>query len=301
MTSVFCDRKAIAVFVLPALILFLVVGFLPIAQSAYFSLLEWDGIGTAKFVGLSNYVDVFITDFFGIKFDHSIVNSVVLAILCVFLQLPAALALALVLASGIKGERAYRTIFFIPVVISSASIGVMFLKIYNPDFGVLNELLESAGLGVWKNDWFANERTALMSALLPVVWQYIGYHMLLMYAAIKGIPGELFEAATMDGASPIRTAFSITLPLIRPILRVCVTFAVIGSLKFFDLLFVMTGGSPSPATDVPSTLMYNTIFTRRLYGHGSTMAVFLVAECMVFYLVLQRTLKTREERGEERR
>ncbi len=291
MRNVFGDKKAIALFVLPALILFVLVCFIPIIQSVYYSMLKWDGIGAAKFIGLSNYKELFITDANGMKFDGSIVNSLVMAAMMVVLQLPMALLLALVLAHGVKGERVFRTIYFIPVVISSASIGVMFLKIYNPDFGVLNVLLDKVGLAGMKRDWLTDERTGLMSLVLPVVWQYIGYHMLLIYAAIKGIPEELFEAAIIDGASPARMAFSITIPLIKPMLRVCLTFAIIGSLKFFDLVYVMTGGAPAPLTDVPSTLMYNTIFARRLYGHGSAMAVFLVAECLVFYMVLQKTLR----------
>ncbi len=295
MKRVFGDRKAIAVFVLPALVLFIIVGFVPIIQSVYYSTLKWDGLGKAVFVGLANFKDIFITDFYGMKFNNSIVNSLLMALLMVLFQLPMALLLALVLAKGVRGEKFFRTVYFIPVVISSASIGVMFLRVYNPDFGVLNALLDQLGLSALKKDWIASKDTALISIIMPVVWQYIGYHMLLMYAAIKGISEELFEAAVIDGASAVRTAFSITIPMIRPILRVCLVFAVLGSLKFFDLVFVMTGGAPNPLTDVPSTLMYNTIFTRRLFGHGSTMAVFLVIECLVFYLVLQRTFRNPDE------
>ncbi|UUZ80465.1 sugar ABC transporter permease [Paenibacillus sp. P26] len=300
MNQVFSNKKAIAVFILPSLILFTVVGFIPILQSFYYSLLDWDGIQPAKFVGFAYYKDLFITDTYGMEFGHSVLNTIYLAILSVCLQLPIALLLALILAKGIKGEKIYRTIFFIPVVVSSAAIGLMFLRVYNPDYGVLNVFLQRIGLKSWTHDWLTEDKTSLISILIPVIWQYIGYHMLLMYAAIKGISEDLYEAATIDGASGIRTAISITIPLIVPILRVCIIFAVIGSLKFFDLVYVMTGGAPSPSTDVPSTLMYTTIFTRHMYGYGSTMAIFLVIECLVFYLVLQRVLKTREEKEAEK-
>lgn len=295
MNQVFGNKKAIAVFVLPSLLLFAIVGFIPILQSVYYSFLDWDGIQPAKFVGFANYKELFITDTYGMEFDHSILNTLYLAILSVVLQLPVALLLALILAKGIKGEKIYRTIFFIPVVVSSAAIGFMFLQVYNPNYGILNIFLESIGLKSWTHNWLVDDKTSLISILLPVVWQYIGYHMLLMYAAIKGIPEDLYEAATIDGASGVRMAFSITIPLIAPILRVCVIFSVIGSLKFFDLVYVMTGGAASPATDVPSTLMYTTIFNRHMYGLGSAMAVFLVVECLAIYLVLQTLLKTREE------
>lgn len=296
MHQVLSNRKAIAVFVLPSLILFLIVGFIPIVQSAYYGLLDWDGIQAAKFIGLGNFKDLFVDDTYGLKFGNSVMNSIYLAILSVFLQLPAALLLALILARGVRGEKVYRTIYFIPVVVSSAVIGLMFLKFYNPQYGVINVLLEGIGLESWTRDWLTEKRTALISIMIPTVWQYVGYHMLLLYAGIKGIPEDLYEAAKIDGASSVRTAFSITIPLIVPIIRVCVIFAVIGSLKFFDLVFIMTNGRPSPNTDVPSTLMYNSIFMRNMYGYGSAMATFMVIECLVFYAVLQRVIRTRDER-----
>lgn len=300
MHQVLSNKKAIAVFVLPSLILFALVGFVPILQSVYYSLLDWDGIQPAKFVGLALYKDLFVTDTYGMEFGHSVLNTIYLAVLSVCLQLPVSLILALILARGVKGEKLYRTLFFVPVLVSSAVIGLMFLTIYNPNYGILNHFLERIGLASWTHDWLTEGRTALFSVMIPIVWQYVGYHMLLMYAAIKGIPEDLYEAAKIDGASEIRSAFSITIPLMVPILRVCVIFAVIGSLKFFDLVYIMTGGKASPSTDVPSTLMYTTIFNRNMYGYGSAMAVFMVAECLVFYLILQKLLRTREEKEEGR-
>ncbi|WP_239618906.1 carbohydrate ABC transporter permease [Cohnella mopanensis] len=295
MQQVFGNKKAIAVFVLPTLILFIVVGFLPIVQSVYYSLLEWDGFGKGKFVGFALYQDLFVNDTYGIKFLNSVWNTFYLAILSVCVQLPFAFFLAHVLARGIKGEKFYRTFFFIPVTISSAVIGLLFLSVLNPNYGVLNIVLDQLGLGSWKHDWLTEDKTALSSIFLPAVWQWVGYYMLLMYAAIKGISEDLFEAAKIDGASGWRMTFSIVIPLIAPIIKVCVIFAVIGSLKFFDLTFIMTNGAPQPATDVPSTLMYNAIFRRNMYGYGSVMAVFMVLECLLVYFALQRLFRSREE------
>lgn len=300
MNHVFTNRKAIAVFVLPSLILFMLVGFYPIVQSLYYSLLDWDGIQSSAFTGLNNYKDLLFADSYGMGFMHSALNTIYLAVLSIVLQLPIALLLALILARGIKGEKFYRTVYFVPVLVSSAVIGMMFLKFYNPNYGIVNSFLEKVGLSAWTHDWLTDSKTALISILIPIIWQYIGYHMLLMYAAIKGIPEDLYEAAKIDGASPVRMSISITIPLIVPILRVCVIFAVIGSLKFFDHVYVMTGGKPAPETDVPSTLMYSTIFTRHMYGYGSAMAIFMVVECLAFYLILQWLIRTREEREEGR-
>ncbi|MBD0380931.1 carbohydrate ABC transporter permease [Paenibacillus sedimenti] len=298
MQQVFGDKKAIAVFVLPALVLFILAGFIPIVQSVYYSMLDWDGIGKGKFVGLALYKDLFFTDTYDMQFVHSVLNTFYLAVLSLVLQLPFAFFLALVLARGNKGEKFYRTLFFIPVTISSAVIGLMFLSILNPNYGLLNTMLEQLGLHAWKHDWLTDEKTALSSIMLPAVWQWVGYYMLLIYAAIKGISEELFDAAKIDGASRWRTTFSIVIPLVTPILKVCIVFAIIGSLKFFDLTFIMTNGTPAPATDVPSTLMYATIFKRNMYGYGSAMAVFMVVECLVFYGVLQWLFRVRgEENG----
>jgi raffinose/stachyose/melibiose transport system permease protein len=297
LNQVFGDKKAIAFFVLPAFILFVLIGFVPIVQSVIYSLQDWDGIHAPVFAALQSYIDMLTSDSFGVQFGNAVLNSLYLAALSVFVQLPVAFVLALVLANGVKGEKVYRTIFFIPVVISASAIGVMFLRILNADFGVLNGVLDAMGLSNLKHDWLSDPATALASIFIPALWQWIGYYMLLLYAAIKGIPDELYEAAKIDGASPLRTVFSIVIPLIRPVLRICVVFAVIGSLKFFDLTYVMTAGSASPATDVPSTVMYTTIFVRHLFGYGSAMAVFLVAECLVFYLVLQNSLKSEQEKG----
>jgi len=295
MQQVFSNKKAIAVFVLPTLILFVAVGFVPIVQSFYYSLLDWDGIGTGHFVGFKFYKDVFVDDTYGIQFVNSIWNTLYLALLSVMIQIPFAFFVALVLARGVKGERFYRTLFFIPVTISSSVIGLMFLQILNPNYGVLNTMLEQVGLGSWRHDWLVEEKTALSSIFLPAVWQWVGYYMLLMYAAIKGISEEMLEAAKIDGASGWRATISIIVPSVAPIIKVCIVFAVIGSLKFFDLTFIMTKGAPQPVTDVPSTLMYNSIFRRNMYGYGSIMAVFMVIECLLAYFALQWLFRTREE------
>ncbi|CAH1208005.1 Diacetylchitobiose uptake system permease protein NgcF [Paenibacillus auburnensis] len=295
MHAVFGNKKAIAVFVLPALILFILVGFIPIVQSFYYSMLDWNGIGEAKFVGLKWYKDLFVDDSYDMQFVHSIWNTFYLALLSVCLQIPFAFILAYILGRGVRGEKFYRTLFFIPVTISSAVIGLLFLSVLNPNYGVLNVFLDKVGLGSWQHDWLTEEKTALSGIMLPAVWQWIGYYMLLLYAAIKGISEEIFDAVKIDGASALRSMFSIVIPLISPIIKICIVFAVIGSLKFFDLTFIMTNGNPAPATDVPSTLMYATIFKRNMYGYGSAMAVFMVVECLVFYYILQRGFKSYEE------
>ena len=214
-----------------------------------------------------------------------------LALLSVVLQLPLALGLALALGKGIKGERAFLSIYFMPVLISSVVIGQLWVKIYNPEYGILNALLRAVGLDSWTRIWLGEESTALGSVLVPMLWQYVGYHMLLLYAGVKSVPTELREAAMLDGATDAQVNRFIVLPYIKPILRISVIFAVTGSLKSFDLIYVLTNGGPLHSTEVPSTLMISMLFLRNRYGMGSAIAVMLIALCFFFALVINAVFK----------
>lgn len=292
MDRILRDKKAIFLFAFPALLVFIIAILLPICFSVYYSLLKWDGIGKGNFIGLINYKNLFINNTDG--FTKSVKNSFILAFLSVFIQLPLSLLLALILARGVKGENLFRTIYFIPVIISTVVIGQLWMKIYNPNYGMLNMILKKIGLGALAKPWLASPKTALMAAIIPIVWQYIGYHMLLMYAAIKSISQDIYEAGKIDGASEFQMASRITIPLIKPILQVCVVFAVTGSFKSFDLIYILTNGGPLHASEVPSTLMYNTIFAKYMYGYGSSMSIFIIAECLIFTLFINKMFEGRK-------
>lgn len=288
MNTVFSNKTTIAIFVLPTLILFCGIVLIPIFVSSYYSLLDWNGIGKGVFIGFDNYVEMFKDP----RVLNSIKNSLLFAGASVFIQLPISLLLALVLASSVKGEGFYRTVYFIPVLISTVVIAQLWSKIYNADYGLLNALLESIGLSHLAQDWLGQKNTALAASFVPTLWQYIGYHMLLMYAGAKSISQDIVEAAKMDGASRLRTAFSITIPLMKPILKVCLIFSVIGAFKVFDLIYVLTGGGPLFTTEVPSTLMYTTIFSTYRYGYGSAISVFIILECLICTVLINKWFKT---------
>lgn len=289
MDKVLSDKKAIIFFLFPALIFFVLIVFLPIFISGYYSTLDWDGLNKPVFVGLDNYIELFTKTTGG--FVLSLKNSFLFVLVSVFIQLPISLLLALVLANGVKGEKFFLNVYFIPVIISTVVIGQLWMKIYNPDYGLLNSFLRSIGLESMAKTWLADPNTALGASFVPTLWQYVGYHMLLMYAAIKSIPTDIYEAAKLDGASGIKMAFKITIPLIKPMLKVCVTFSVIGALKIFDLVYVLTNGGPNHASEVPSTLLVNNIFVRSMYGYGSAIAIFIIIECLIFTGVIQKFFK----------
>ncbi len=289
MKKLYSNKLHIFIFLLPALILFCGILIAPIVMSTYYSFFDWNGIGAKTFIGFANYRDLFTSNAIG--FIKALRNSLLLAALSVGLQLPLALGLALALGRGIKGERAFLSIYFMPVLISTVVIGQLWLKIYNPDYGILNVLLRSLGLDHLAQIWLGKKETALGAVFVPTLWQYVGYHMLLLYAGVKSVPQELREAAMLDGASDHQVNRYIVLPYIKPIIRISVIFAITGSLKSFDLIYVLTNGGPFHSTEVPSTLMINMLFLRNRYGMGSAIAVVLILLCFGFALLINAVFR----------
>ena len=288
-------RKGITIFLflLPGLALFISILIAPIAVSVYRSLYDWNGFSEGTFIGLSNYIELFTNG--SIKFMTALKNSMWLAFFSVFVQLPFSLLLALLLGRKPKRERAFLSIFFMPVLISTVVIGQLWLKIYNPDYGLLNRFLDAVNLGNLKHVWVGDVKTALGSVIVPTVWQYIGYHMLLMYAGVKGVSTDLREAAMLDGATPAQIDRYIVIPIIKPIIRVSVIFAVTGSLKAYDLVRILTEGGPFQSTEVPSTLLENMLFLRNRYGMGSTISVMLIILCFAFALLITAAFREKDE------
>ena len=284
MKKLYSNKLYILIFLLPALILFCGVLIAPIGASLYYSFFDWNGLGAKTFLGFQNYKELFTSNSIG--FMRALRNSLLLAGLSVFIQLPLALALALTLGKKIKGERTFLSVYFMPVLISTVVIGQLWLKIYNPDYGILNVFLRHIGLENLTHIWLGEKGTALGAVFVPVLWQYVGYHMLLLYAGVKSVPPELREAAMLDGATDGQINRYVVLPYIKPILRISVIFAVTGSLKSFDLIYVLTNGGPMHKTEVPSTLMISMLFLRNRYGMGSTIAVMLILLCFGFALLI---------------
>lgn len=281
------DKKAICFFVLPALIWFCAIALFPVFQSAGYSLLSWDGVTEAKFIGLNNYKEMFQDPLF----FKSVWNSLLLGVASVFIQLPISMMLALILAAGVRGENFYRNAFFVPVVISGTIIAHLWLKVYHPTYGLLNMGLDTVGLESWQREWLGDEKTALFACFVPMVWQYIGYHMLLLYSAAKSISPEIIEAAQVDGANRFQISVRVIIPMIMPMIKACVIFAIIGSLKSFDLIYILTNGGPVHASEVPSLLMYKKIFITNEYGYASAIAIFIILECLLFTFIVQKIFK----------
>lgn len=292
MKKLYSNKLTIFLFLLPALVLFVGILVAPVFMSGYYSLFDWKGYGPKTFIAFENYKELFTSE--NIGFLKAFGNACILALLSVVIQLPLALFLALLLGAGRKGERGFLSIYFMPVLISTVVIGQLWLKIYNPDYGVLNVFLEKIGCGDWKRLWLGDVKTALWAAFVPTLWQYVGYHMLLLYAGIKSVPPEYREAAMIDGANEKQVNRYIVLPYIKPILKISTIFAVTGSFKSFDLIYVLTNGGPVHSTEVPSTLMISMLFGRNRYGMGSTIAFLLILLCFATALIIGLIFKDKE-------
>lgn len=289
MNKVMSNKWVIAMYVLPALLLILVLIYVPIILTGYYGLMKWDGIGEMDFIGLSNYTKLLTDD----DFWQSSLNSLLLAIFSL-LSLIGYLAISLVLAAKIKGADLLRKIYLIPMLLSSVAIAQLWLKIYHPSNGLLNSLLVFFGV---ENPpaWLAEPNLVLGAIFVPIIWQYAGFYILIYYAALKNIPDSVIEAAKIDGASPLQIAYKIKLPLIMGVIKVTIVLSFVGSLKYFDLIYVMTGGGPNGASEVIASYMYKQAFNSYNFGYGSAVGFALLLFCLLATVIIQRLTRTDDE------
>jgi len=276
--------------VLPTVLFFTYIVIYPIFKTLWYSLLNEipAKVGDqSHFAGLQHFITMF-TPGRRNPFPGAVVNSLLYAALSIFVQLPFSMFIALLLANGTKGESAYRNIFFIPVVISSVVVSLLWGRLYK---GLLPQIFDSMGWAIPKNGFLGNADTKIWFSFLPSLWQYVGYHMLLMYGALKSIPEDVIEAATVDGASGAKLAFRIQIPMIKPMLKVCLSFSLIGSFKLFDTPWVLLERSNM---DLPALSMYVEMFTNHKYSYASAEAIFIVLECLVFTVVLNILFRDRD-------
>lgn len=286
--KVMSNKKIIALYVLPALLVIMAVVYIPIILTAYYGLNEWNGIGAMTFIGLDNY-QALLSDG---KFWDSAWHSLLLAVFSVA-SLMIYLAVAMVLASKIKGANLFRKIYLIPMLLSSVAIAQLWLRIYHPTNGIVNSFLESIGI-TNPPAWLAEPSLVLFALFIPILWQYAGFYILIYYAALKNIPASLVEAAKIDGATSFQIAFRIKLPLIMEVIKVTIVLAVVGSLKYFDLIFVMTDGGPNGASEVMASYMYHTAFRAYDFGYGSAIGFFLLVICLIVTWVIRKLTASKE-------
>ncbi|WP_437831021.1 carbohydrate ABC transporter permease [Niallia taxi] len=289
MKTVMSNKLAICLYVLPALILVLVLIYIPIVLTGYYGLMDWDGIGAMKFIGLDNYVQLIKDKMFWNSTYHSILLALFSAISLIFY-----LVISIILASRIKGANLLRKIYLIPMLLSSVAIAQLWLKIFDPTNGMLNKLLELFGMENTPT-WLADPNLVLIAIFVPIIWQYAGFYIIIYYAALKNVPEEVIEAARIDGATPLQIAYRIKLPLISGVIKVTIVLAIVGSLKYFDLIYVMTGGGPNGSSEVIASYMYKEAFKTYNFGYGSAIGFALLIICLIMTWVIQKLTASKED------
>ncbi len=282
------SKKYIAFFIAPAFTVFVIFGLVPIVYNFILSLYQTDLMSAGTFVGLRNYRNLLRDDIF----IRSLSNNLLMVAGSLLAHLPLALLLATILFHKIKGSKFFQSVFFLPSVVCGVAVGLTWTFIYNSEFGMINKILEVIKLSQFKRQWLSDEKTVILAIIIVVMWQYVGYHMVIQLAAMKNIPTSLYEAASIDGASRWQQFTRITLPLIKPILRVDAILIITGSLKYFDLVFVMTGGGPSHASEVLSTYMYYQGFRTMKYGYASAIGTVLLLLCAIAIAICNTVLKS---------
>lgn len=287
-------------FILPQAVLVAAFALYPIVMTHVYSLYEWPGFGPLdRFVGLANYVDVLTDDLFWNAFAKSFVFMGG----TVALQLPIALLLAILLNSErLYGRNVYRTLFFIPVVTTSAVIGIVMRSIFATRSGLVNEALSSVGLISEPIRWLSQGDTAMLALVLVASWKWLGIKLVMWLAGLQSLPRELYDAARVDGATWWQTFRHITVPLLIPVGVVVLLFSIVDALTAFDLIFTMTEGGPGFATEFMELYIYRYAFTSFAgglpqLGFASTagvifgLSVFLIS--LALSLLARRTQRLR--------
>ena len=271
-------------FLLPVFLIYTLFLFIPLVQTGYYSLTEWNGITEKIFVGLDNFRDIFSNSDYWITFQ----NTIKLVVISLLIQIPMGLLLAYLLYMKTRGMKIYRTVFFLPVVIAPVAISLMFSLFYNSEIGVFNRLLEMIGLGAFQTNWLSNIRTLLYAVMTSQVWQYIGLYVTIFLGALQSIPGELVESAEIDGASRTQIFFHVVLPEIVNFTNICIVLCVTGSLKAFEHSWIMTGGGPGVRSAYLGVYMYKTAFVNSDFGTGSAITMTIVALSLVITVLFNK-------------
>ncbi|WP_339301753.1 sugar ABC transporter permease [Paenibacillus sp. FSL R5-0623] len=266
------SRRFIMLGLAPAVIIYALFVFVPVVWSAYYGFFNWSGIGASKYIGVDNYIEIWHDPIFW----RALKNNVIFVLASVFGQIPLALMLAVILHKSNPLQRFLRSAVFLPMVLSTVVIGMIWQYIYHPQIGILNFLLDALGLESWKLQWLSDDKIAIFSLVPPLLWSFVGLYLIIFISALQNIPGEIHDAAKIDGASGIRKLVSVSLPIIWGTVQVAIILCISGSLKSFDLVYIMTKGGPAHATELLATYMYNSTFTTYRYGFGSAISTTIV-------------------------
>jgi raffinose/stachyose/melibiose transport system permease protein len=275
------------IFLTPGLLFILNAYVIPFFWNLILSFQEWDGFGDKKWIEFANYKTLIHDSVYWDTLNHSIYIALGATIIGVL----AGLFLAILIFKVSRKEGSFfRLVFFMPVMLPLAIIGLMFTFVYNPEMGMLNQLLKILGLGNLQEAWLSNPDTVLAAITFVGVWRVFGITMILCFAGIQSIPTTLLEASRMDGAGYTRQIFSIILPLIKPIIQLSAIYTLAGNFKTFDLVYVMTKGGPGIASQIVPIYLLKTGFSFNEFGYAAAMGCILTAVVILFTLITRLSL-----------
>ncbi len=283
-------RWTLYLWLAPALILYAVFKLFPLVSGLYLSLLRWDGIKDPVYIGLTNFERMLSDE----KLVPALLHNFQYALGTVAGKLIISLLLAILLNQALRGRTFYRTILFLPVVLSFVVISILWTWLYNDQFGLINSLLRFVHLDALAVQWLGDTKYALIALMIVDVWKWYGFHMVIFLAALQTIPVELYEAARVDGASRWNQFISITLPQLRPVMVINITLALLGAFNVFDIPYIMTQGGPAGATNVLALHTYTQAFQFGKLGYGSALSYALLLFITIVALVQLRVVAADE-------
>jgi len=277
--------------IIPTIVIYGLFYLYPMFSSAFYAFTNWNGLDETRFIGFDNFKTAFVDD----HFRSAIMNNMYFIFFSVGLQVPCIVVFALLISSVKKLRGFYKTTVFIPSIVSTSVVGILWGFIYDPDIGPI-----AAFLGFFGIDpiyWLAKSRWAMIAILITNAWQWVGFYIVLILAAILAIPRDMEEAASIDGATAPQRAWHLTVPLIKPIISVVVMLSIAGAMRVVDIVLVMTNGGPAGSTEVMASYMVNKAIRYGDYGYGMALSIIIFTFALVFTAIYQLTLG-KEERTE---
>lgn len=286
-------RVQAAILLVPALVIYAIFALYPMLNVVVLSFQKWDGLSPDRqFVGLANYVAIFTRDpVFWMAFSNTVLWTVM------SLAIPPAIGLFLALSLNQKifGRNSLRAIFYLPVIIAPIAVATMWKWMYDPFFGLFNQLLINWGMQDWIQDWLGNKDIALYSAFMAYIWQNVGFSMVLFLAGLQNVSQTLVEAARIDGAGRWAVFKHVTLPALRPTMTVVLVLSIISSLKAFDIVYGLTGGGPAQSTQMLALWAFTQSMQIFDFGRGSAISVVLLMITIVIVIPYLRWMQKNEE------
>ena len=270
------SRKGIWPFLLPALIIYLSVIVIPVGYSLIISLFKWNGVAEMQFVGLGNYKNLFTNDK---VFMTALKNNLLWIVMTIGLTMTVSLGFAVLLNNKFRGRTVFRALFYFPCVVAPIAVAIIWRWIYNPNIGFINQFFKALGIN-FKQTWISDPKVSIYAVFFAALWQGIGSPMILFLAGLQGVSPDVLEAATVDGASPIRKFFWITVPLMKQTFVMVIANLITAALKVYDIVAGLTDGGPNNATQMLGTYMYSQTFQYNNVGMGTAVA------CVMLFMML---------------